>query len=128
MTDDEIKHGIVVIAERLERLESHTKEELLRLAVNIQMELLVIADNMTVRSHTSDYAHNDPSYEMSDEEYADNMLDLIEWELEAARDSAINGESNEDRHRHILDALDTVQLLTDKTPYIPQPHDPTCPF
>lgn len=75
------------------------------------------------------FDHNDPNYKMTDEEYLENMLDVIEYELELARDSAINGESNEDRQRHILSAIRSVQTLMNKTPNIPQgPPHPDCQF
>jgi hypothetical protein len=128
MTNDDIQHGIVVIAEALGRLDNHTRDELLRIVARIQTELCVIADHMIARSHVSDYEHNDPSYEMTDQDYLNNMHDVIEWDLEAARDSAINGESSEERHRHILAALDNLKKLTDKSPYVPPKYDPNLPF
>lgn len=136
MTDNEIHHSITVAAEDLERIENNivcgygkTMEEVCDLADFIQVQLNDIADAILGRMHRSKHPHNDPNYNMTDGEYADNMHDLIQWELEAARDSAINGESNEERHRHILAALDAVRRLTDRTAYTPPPkHDPNCPF
>jgi len=128
MTKNEVQHALVVLSEGLNNPSARTNESLIRLCSEVQKELLSIADNIASDDHKSEYANNLPEFGMSDSEYRGDMFDLIEWELEAARDSAINGDSNDDRQRHICDALHVVYELNEKAEYTQPQRDPKLPF